>query len=185
MMASRSLHHLAPWFAPEGVGEARLPLTTLSEFPEPPLSTARVEPPSPIQLIRPSLLAFTLFGRAPMLVPLRPSNEHILIVRVPGAQDQCGCPPNPFIVGALRAQRAVGRSPASNCTRSSGTALCPTCSMGQACASGLVCLLSVIRPPRPNQSWECRAMGCPSPQSLEESAQRFLGGRRTYQPWNQ
>ena len=35
-----------------------------------------------------------------MLVPLRPSNEHILIVRVPGAQDQCGCPSNPFIVGA-------------------------------------------------------------------------------------
>ena len=27
-----------------------------------------------------------------MLVPLRPSNEHVLIVRVPGAQDQCGCP---------------------------------------------------------------------------------------------
>ena len=28
----------------------------------------------------------------PVLVPLRPSNEHILIVRVPGAQDQRGCP---------------------------------------------------------------------------------------------
>ena len=30
-----------------------------------------------------------------MLVPLRPSNEHILIVRVPGAQDQRGCPSHP------------------------------------------------------------------------------------------
>gem|GEM_PF-1818456 len=28
---------------------------------------------------------------APVLVPLRPSNEHILIVRVPGARDQHGC----------------------------------------------------------------------------------------------
>jgi hypothetical protein len=27
-----------------------------------------------------------------MLVYVRPSNEHILIVRVPGAQDQHGCP---------------------------------------------------------------------------------------------
>jgi len=30
------------------------------------------------------------------LVYVRPSNEHILIVRVPGAQDQCGCSPNSF-----------------------------------------------------------------------------------------
>jgi hypothetical protein len=37
MMASRSLHRLTPWFAPWGVGYARLPLTTLSEFPGPPL----------------------------------------------------------------------------------------------------------------------------------------------------
>ena len=44
-------------------------------------------------------------GWTPMLVYVWPSNEHILIVRVPGAQDQCGCPSNPFIVGALRAQR--------------------------------------------------------------------------------
>jgi hypothetical protein len=26
-----------------------------------------------------------------MLIPLRPSNEHILIVRVPGARDRHGC----------------------------------------------------------------------------------------------
>ncbi len=35
-------------------------------------------------------------GRAPMLVFVRPSNEHILIVRVPGAQDQRGCPSLPY-----------------------------------------------------------------------------------------
>jgi hypothetical protein len=84
----------------------------------------------------------------------------------------------------LRAQMAIGRSPASNCTRSSGTALCATCSIGQACASGLGCLLSVIRPPRPNQSWECRAMGCPSPQSPGMFFQRFPEGRHTCQQWN-
>ena len=28
---------------------------------------------------------------APVLVPLRPSSEHILIVRAPGARDQHGC----------------------------------------------------------------------------------------------
>jgi hypothetical protein len=44
---------------------------------------------------------------APVLVPLRPSNEHILIVRVPGARDQHGCHSIPFIVGALRARRTV------------------------------------------------------------------------------
>ena len=48
---------------------------------------------------------------APVLVPLRPSNEHILIVRVPGARDQHGCHSTPFIVRVLRARRAPGRSP--------------------------------------------------------------------------
>jgi hypothetical protein len=38
------------------------------------------------------LACFPSLGRAPMLVYVRPSNEHILIVRVPGAQDQRGCP---------------------------------------------------------------------------------------------
>ena len=37
MIASRSLHRLAPWFAPWGVGEARRPRSPLSEFPGPPL----------------------------------------------------------------------------------------------------------------------------------------------------
>jgi hypothetical protein len=31
-----------------------------------------------------------------MLVLLRPSNEALLRARVPGAQDQRGCPSNPF-----------------------------------------------------------------------------------------
>ena len=46
-----------------------------------------------------------------MLIPLRPSNEHILIVRVPGARDQHGCHSTPFIVCVLRARRAPGHSP--------------------------------------------------------------------------
>ena len=45
-----------------------------------------------------------------MLIPLRPSSEHILIVRAPGARDQHGSHSTPFIVGALRARRAPGRS---------------------------------------------------------------------------
>src|SRR4249919_2129683 len=44
---------------------------------------------------------------APVLVPLRPSSEHILIVRAPGARDQHGCHSILFIVGALRARRTV------------------------------------------------------------------------------
>ena len=38
---------------------------------------------------------FSSFGMAPVLVPLRPSNEHILIVRVPGARDRRGCHSTP------------------------------------------------------------------------------------------
>ena len=45
---------------------------------------------------------FPLLGMAPALVPLRPSNEHILIVRVPGARDQRGCHSLPFCLTALR-----------------------------------------------------------------------------------
>jgi hypothetical protein len=32
-----------------------------------------------------------------MLVPLRPSSEHILIVRAPGARDQHGCHSSPTL----------------------------------------------------------------------------------------
>jgi hypothetical protein len=48
-----------------------------------------------------------------MLVDVRPSNEALLRARVPGAQDQHGCPSIPFIVRVLRARRAPGRSPPS------------------------------------------------------------------------
>ena len=50
-------------------------------------------------------------GMAPVLVPLRPSSEHILIVRAPGARDQHGRHSTPFIVRVLRAKRAPGCSP--------------------------------------------------------------------------
>jgi hypothetical protein len=39
----------------------------------------------------PFKLACLSLGVAPVLVPLRPSSEHILIVRAPGARDQHGC----------------------------------------------------------------------------------------------
>jgi hypothetical protein len=139
-----------------------------------------------IHLNDPSKLACVpSLGRAPMLVPLRPSNEHILIVRVPGAQDQCGCPSNPFLSWGLCEHKGqLRRSPASNCMRSSGTALCAIRSIGQACASGPIGLLSAIRPPFPSQSWGCRAMGCSSPQSPGGFSLRSPEGRRTYQPLN-
>ena len=53
-----------------------------------------------------------------MLVPMRPSSEHILIVRAPGARNQHGCHSIPFIVGALRARRAPGHSPLHSKLRS-------------------------------------------------------------------
>jgi hypothetical protein len=49
-------------------------------------------------------------GTAPVLVPLRPSSEHILIVRAPGARDQHGCHSTPFTVRVLRPRRAPDRS---------------------------------------------------------------------------
>ena len=55
---------------------------------------------------------------APVLVPMRPSSEHILIVRAPGARNQHGCHSIPFIVGALRARRAPGHSPLHSKLRS-------------------------------------------------------------------
>ncbi len=45
-----------------------------------------------------------------MLVYVRPSNEALLRARVPGAQDQRGCPSIPFIVRVLRARKAPGHS---------------------------------------------------------------------------
>ena len=47
-------------------------------------------------LIDPSKLAYLSSpGRAPMLVYVRQSNEALLRARVPGAQDQRGCPSHP------------------------------------------------------------------------------------------
>ena len=90
-----------------------------------------------------------------------------------------------FIVGTLRAQRAIGRSPVNNRTCSFRTALYAPCWIGQACARSFVRPLSVIRPPRPNRSWACRAVGCPNPQSPGGSARQFLEGRRTCRRWTQ
>src|SRR5580765_257014 len=45
---------------------------------------------------------------APVLVPLRPSSEHILIVRAPGARDQHGCHSTPFIVRVPGAKGCPG-----------------------------------------------------------------------------
>jgi hypothetical protein len=52
-------------------------------------STARINDPS-------KLARFSSHGMAPVLVPLRQSSEHILIVRAPGARDQRGCHSVPF-----------------------------------------------------------------------------------------
>ena len=82
---------------------------SLGEWPRLP-STARINDPS-------KLARYSSHGMAPVLVPLRPSSEHILIVRAPGARDRHGCHSTPFIVRVLRARRAPGRSPSSSYTR--------------------------------------------------------------------
>ena len=46
-----------------------------------------------------------------MLVYVRPSNEALLRARVPGAQDQRGCPSIPFIVRVPRAQKIISLHP--------------------------------------------------------------------------
>ena len=60
----------------------------LGEWPRLP-STARINDPS-------KLARFSSREMAPVLVPLRPSSEHILIVRAPGARDQHACHSIPF-----------------------------------------------------------------------------------------
>ena len=54
---------------------------------------ARINDPS-------KLARFSSYGMAPVLVPLRPSSEHILIVRAPGARDRHGCHSIHFYRGA-------------------------------------------------------------------------------------
>ncbi len=61
------------------------------------------------------LARFSLPGMAPVLVPLRPSSEHILIVRAPGARDQHGCHSTPLIVRPQRARRVVWLLPSLIC----------------------------------------------------------------------
>ena len=75
---------------------------SLGEWPRLPF-TARINDPS-------ELARYSSQGMAPVLVPLRPLSEHILIVRAPGARDRHGCHSTPFIVRVLRARRAPGRS---------------------------------------------------------------------------
>ena len=76
-------------------------LTPPRGWPEVPFDCAHrttlILPNDPSKLAR-----FTFLGMAPVLVPLRPSSEHILIVRAPGARDQHGCHSTP-----LRARRAL------------------------------------------------------------------------------
>ena len=48
-----------------------------------------------------------------MLSTLRPSSEHILIVRAPGARDQHGCHSTPFRARVPRARRTIGGRPLS------------------------------------------------------------------------
>src|SRR5438309_10847696 len=63
-------------------------LRAFREWPRLP-STARINDPS-------KLARFSSHGMAPVLVPLRPSSEHILIVRAPGARDRHACHSIPF-----------------------------------------------------------------------------------------
>ena len=54
-------------------------------------------------------------GRAPMLVYVRPSNEALLRARVLGAQDQCGCPSNPFYRGGSASKKGTWPPPSPSC----------------------------------------------------------------------
>jgi hypothetical protein len=91
-------------------GPSDSPRLYLGEWPRLPF-TARIERPSYIYQIDLSKLAcFSSFGRAPMLVYVRPSNEALLRARVPGAQDQCGCPSHPSY-RARSASRRTARLP--------------------------------------------------------------------------
>ncbi len=78
-------------------------------------------------LIGQTFLQFSLYGRASVVVPLRPSSEHILIVRTPGAVGHTGFPnlSFPFLGGGLvesptaRVQR--GSSETARCASKGGS----------------------------------------------------------------
>jgi len=78
-------------------------------------TTARIERPRHPSKNSPSKQAcFCFLGMAPVLVPLRPSSEHILIVRAPGARDQHGCQSNLFYRGgSVSTGDQSGRKPFS------------------------------------------------------------------------
>jgi hypothetical protein len=71
-------------FSPKGSGQGCFLLRASNEH-------------RPSNLIDPSKLACVSLGMAPVLVPLRPSSEHILIMRAPGARNQHGCHSIPFL----------------------------------------------------------------------------------------
>ena len=85
--------------------------------------------PSSLLSLIPSKLAWlSSLGRAPMLVYVRPSNEALPRARVPGAQDQRGCPSHSFYRGGSASKKDVCLFPhttlavlrcSSACTRSS------------------------------------------------------------------
>ena len=51
-----------------------------------------------------------------MLVYVRPSNEALPRARVPGAQDQCGCPSHPFHRGAAASKKNDLAAPPNKCS---------------------------------------------------------------------
>ena len=83
------------------------------------------------------LACFPSLGRAPMLVYVRPSNEALLRARVPGAQDQRGCPSYPFYRGGSASKKnglpaSSHHSEAARCASTKGglVALLSPCFQG-------------------------------------------------------
>jgi hypothetical protein len=114
-----------------------------------------------------------------MLVPLRPSSEHILIVRAPGARDQHGCHSTPFIVGVPWAQETNGLPPRLPLDAAADTRLLiavdrlsgersvdrgtqiTACDRLVAAGATVVELSAVDEPPIPIEEIEIRGAGCP------------------------
>jgi hypothetical protein len=92
----------------------------LGEWPRLPW-TARINDPS-------KLARYSSHGMAPVLVPLRPSSEHILIVRAPGARDRHGVSFHPF--HRARSASKKGTWPLPPCWRTF-SASCESCCCAQ------------------------------------------------------
>ena len=98
---------LASFFSSHSGGVARLPLTARigrAQFHR--ARSACKKGTWPLLFYLSKLARVHSPGRAPMLVYVRPSNEALLRARVPGAQDQRGCPSFP-IVGSPRAATSL------------------------------------------------------------------------------